>query len=346
MLDQASRAAATLAGAGETLPNPHLLIRPFLRREAVSSSKIEGTQTTISDLFLYEATAQQRDGKGDAREVSNYVRALEHGLARLPELPLSLRLFNEMHAILIDGVRGQDRRPGSLRSEQVWIGQEGTPIGEARFVPAPPDQIRDLMSDLERFLNEPSELPPLVRCALAHYQFETIHPYFDGNGRLGRLLITLVLCEQRVLSQPLLYLSAFFERNRDRYYDALMNVSATGDWAPWLQFFFAGVQEQARDALLRSRRLRRLEDEYRKRLQQQHASANALRLADMLFEAPFITPARAADALGVTYAGARKVLDKLAEHGIVAPLPGTGPMVYVARAILEAIDSPITSEAE
>ena len=330
-----------LAGVGETIPNPHLLIRPFLRREAVSSSKIEGTQTSLSDLLMYEASARKRDRTGDAREVANYVYALEHGLERLASLPLSLRLFNEMHEILMGEVRGQDRRPGELRSEQVWIGQAGTGIGEARFVPPPPDRLRDLMTDLERFLNEESELPPLVRCAAAHYQFETIHPYFDGNGRLGRLLITLFLCQQGVLSKPLLYLSAFFERNRDRYYDELFNVSATGRWAPWLEFFFEGVEQQANDALLRSRRLRRLQDEYRYRLQQRRSSANTLRLADILFESPFITPSRAAETLGVTYTGARNVLDKLVTNGIVSLWSERGPMMYVAKDILAAIDDPV-----
>ena len=185
-LDRASRAVSVLAGIGETLPNPHLLIRPFLRREAVLSSMIEGTQTSISELFLYEASSAKRKPAGDAQEVINYVYALEHGLELLKTLPLSVRLFNEIHGVLMQGVRGRDRRPGELRSEQVWIGTEGTGIGDARFIPAPAELARDLLTDLEVFLNEDLEMPPLVRCALMHYQFETIHPYFDGNGRIGR----------------------------------------------------------------------------------------------------------------------------------------------------------------
>lgn len=342
-LDRASRAVSTLAGVGETLPNPHLLIRPFLSREAVLSSRIEGTQASISDVFLFEVSGARRDRRGDTGEVVNYIRALEYGLSRLEELPVCVRLANEMHAILLKGVRGKEKTPGTLRSKQVWIGSEGTTIEEARFIPPPANLIRDLLTDWERFLNEDLEIPPLIRCALMHYQFEAIHPYLDGNGRIGRLLITLLLCAERVLSTPLLYLSAYFEHNRQAYYDELYNVSATGQWEPWLRFFLDGVAEQAQDALLRSRRIRQLQEQYRDLLQQKRASGNALRLLDELFASPVITVPVASRTLGVTPAGARLILERLAEAGIVEVLPDRWPRFYVARELLATIEAPVAT---
>ncbi|HXF51579.1 MAG TPA: Fic family protein [Dehalococcoidia bacterium] len=337
LLDRASRAVATLAGVGETLPNPHLLIRPFVHREAVLSSRIEGTQASISDVFMFEATGEPRTRFGDAREVVNYVRALEHGLHRLRELPLSVRLVNELHAILLHDVRGRDRTPGQLRTRQVWIGSEGTSIGEARFIPPPPGLVRDLLDDWERFVNEDLELPPLVQCALMHYQFEAIHPYLDGNGRIGRLLITLFLCAKDVLRTPLLYLSAYFERRRDAYYDHLLALSETGDWAAWLRFFLEGVVEQAEDALERCRRLRALQDEFRELTQARRLSANAVRLTERLFANPYVTAPMAAAALGVTYPGARLILERLEHVGVLTSIPDTRPRLYVAAKVLDAI---------
>ena len=257
-LDGASRAVSTLAGVAETVPNPHLLITPFLRREAVLSSRIEGTQASLTDLFRYEASEAGRPSKGDVAEVANYVTALEHGLERLNDLPICVRLANEMHEVLLRGVRGSGWLLGSLRSSQVYIGAPGTPIEEATYVPPPAHLVRDLLLDWENFVNQDTLLPPLIQCALMHYQFEAIHPYIDGNGRLGRLLIVLFLCAKGVLTQPLLYLSAYFERDRAAYYDHLLRVSVTGDWQAWIGYFLDGVVEQARDALHRARRLRDL----------------------------------------------------------------------------------------
>src|SRR5437764_6784489 len=236
LLDGASRAVSTLAGVGETLPNPHLLIQPFVRREAVLSSRIEGTQASISDVFRFEATGSSQ-GAGDVVEVFNYVAALELGLELLDALPICTRLTNRVHGRLLQGVRGQETRPGELRDTQVWIGAPGTPIEQARFVPPPPGSVPDLLADLERFGNEDVIIPPLVHCAMAHYQFEAIHPYVDGNGRVGRLLITLFLRTRGILPTPLLYLSAYFERNRQEYYDRLRAVSTAGDWETWIRFF-------------------------------------------------------------------------------------------------------------
>lgn len=341
LLDSASRAVSVLAGIGETLANPYLLIRPFIRREAVLSSRIEGTQASLSDLFMFEAS--ERPPEGDAREVANYVVALEHGLERIDDLPLSVRLMNEMHGLLLKGVRGEDKMPGDLRNRQVWIGEQGTSVDEARFVPPPWTALPDLMSDLERFLNEDSRMPPLIQAALMHYQFEAIHPYTDGNGRIDRLLIVLFLCTKGVLRTPLLYLSAYFERLRDDYYDLLLRVSKTGDWDPWLRFFLRGVDLQARDAAARSRRMRSLEDDYRSRLKGVR-SGNTLRLLDEVLMRPFVTAQHAARVLDVTLPAARKLLERFVALGILEEDRSRRPRHYVARELLREIELPLAEE--
>ena len=341
-LDAASRAVATLAGVGETIPNPHLLTAPFMRREAVLSSRIEGTQASISDLFLYEASRRPR---GDVLEVANYVKALEEGIGLLEKLPISLRLINQLHATLLTGVRGQDKRPGELRAEQVWIGSADTPIEDARYIPPPAPLVRDAILDWERFANDDLQMPPLVQCALLHYQFEAIHPYLDGNGRIGRLVIVLFLHAKQVIRTPLLYLSAYFERDRQRYYDQLFRVSVTGDWGTWLHYFLEGVAEQAEDALLRVRSLRDLQAGYRAVLQERRESSNALRLLDALFVLPYVTAPLAAKLLGVTTTGARGILDRLVEAGILLQIPDAWPRLYEATAILEAVANPTGSHS-
>jgi Fic family protein len=335
-LDEATRAVATLAGVGETIPNPHLLTGPFMRREAVLSSRIEGTQASLSDLYLYEAS---RRATGDVLEVYNYVRALEEGLDLLDKLPISFRLINSVHSTLLEGVRGQERRPGEIRAEQVWLGSEGTPIGDARFIPPPANLVRDLMLDWEKYANENVQIPPLVQCALLHYQFETIHPYLDGNGRIGRLLVILFLCAKQVLRTPLLYLSAYFERTRQEYYEQLLQVSATGNWDAWLHYFLRGVAEQADDALVRTRQVRELQANYRSVLQEKRESGNALRLVDFLFSSPYITTPLASHLLGVTSAGARGILERLVDAGILVALSEYWPRQYVARDLLKIIEA-------
>lgn len=343
-LDEASRAVATLSGVGETIPNPHLLVRPFVQREAVLSSRIEGTQASLSDLLRYEAASPNRRPAGDVVEVANYVSALEHGLRALDSLPICVRLANQMHEILLHNVRGDDKRPGMLRNVPVGIGDAGTPIEAARYVPPPAPLVRELLEDWERFVNETALLPPLVQCAMMHYQFEAIHPYMDGNGRLGRLLVVLFLCAQDVLRAPLLYLSAYFERRRREYYDGLLNVSVTGDWTPWLRYFLTGVAEQARDTLERIRRVRELQDRYRDRLQAGRVSGNVFRLLDEFFAAPFMTVPRAAKRLDITTAGARNIVEKLRDLDIVQLQAGSWPRLYVATELLEIIDAPSAAE--
>jgi Fic family protein len=341
-LDKASLAVGTLAGVGETLQNPHLLITPFLRREAVLSSRIEGTQASISDVFIFEAGGERADAP-DTREVVNYVHALNLGLERLNELPICVRLTNEVHARLMLGVRGEDKTPGQLREHQNWIGTRGTNIEDARFIPPPPELVSDLMADWERFVNEDLEMPALIQCALMHYQFEAIHPYLDGNGRIGRLLITLFLCAREVLPTPLLYLSAYFDKRRDDYINHLFRVSATGEWEPWITFFLRGVEQQARDALIRSRRVRELHQRYVQLLQSKRESANALRLLDILFANPYVTAPRASELLGVTHAGAQGILNRLVRAGVLEHISGRWPRLYVARELLRVIEVPIAA---
>lgn len=336
-LDEASRAVATLAGAGETIPNPHLLTQPFVRREAVLSSRIEGTQASLSDLYLYEAS---RKARMDVLEVHNYVRALEEGIELLDKLPICLRLINSLHATLLSGVRGERERPGELRTEQVWIGRQGTPLEEARFVPPPPSHLNDALDHWERFANEDLQMPPLVQCALLHYQFEAIHPYRDGNGRIGRLLIVLFLCARKILPVPLLYLSAYFERDRERYYDELLNVSATGDWDAWLHYFLDGVIQQSSDSLRRARQVRELHEEYRSQVLDRRGSANSLKLVDLMFTRPYITAPTASAELGITHAGARRILDRFVEMGLLHLIPNTWPRVYGALELVGVIDAP------
>ena len=332
LLDEASQAVARLDGVGETLPNPDLLIAPFLRREAVLSSRIEGTQASVTDVYAAEATDTPR---GDAREVVNYVSAVRRGADRLGELPICVRLARELHEVLLADVRGQDQRPGEIRTTQVWIGAPA--IGDASFVPPPPDLLGGLLGDWETFVHDEAPLPPLVRCALMHYQFEAIHPFRDGNGRIGRLLIPLLLMERGVLRHPLLYLSAWFERHRQRYYDGLFAVSASGDWTPWLRFFLEGVREQAADAVDRARKLRGLHEDYRRRLLEGRASANALRLADELPLVPVVSRRAVASLLGVTPAGASLVVDRLTEAGILQPLTTGRPQLFAAHELLDLI---------
>lgn len=338
-LDRATLAVGTLAGVGETLASPHLLIIPFLRREAVLSSRIEGTEASISDVFKFEAGGGSPESS-DVREVVNYVRAVNHGLARLEKLPICTRLANEMHEMLLEDVRGRDKRPGELRQEQNWIGVPGTPIERARYVPPPHNLVPDLLADWERFTNEDSQIPVLIRCAMMHYQFEAIHPYLDGNGRIGRALIILYLCQLNVLPTPLLYMSAYFESKSEEYRDHLLRLSKTGEWAPWLDFFLTGVEEQARDALRRSRRIRELHKQYTTILQEGKASSNAFRLLDDVFINPYVTVPMAAKSLAVTYPGAQGVIARLESAGILKAEPGKWrPRLYLARDLLNVLEA-------
>lgn len=339
LLSAADRALGRLAGVGQTLLNPHLLIGPFTRREAVLSSRIEGTQASLSDLLLFEANPDADQAAPDVQEVANYVRAMEHGLERRKTLPMSLRLIREMHKKLMRGVRGHERTPGEFRTSQNWIGPPGCLLAQATYVPAPPEALMDVLSEFERFLHAPSDLPPLVRLSLIHYQFEAIHPFLDGNGRIGRLLISILLCIEGVLPLPLLYLSAFFERNRDEYYQGLRRVTEQAAWTEWIEFFLRGVAEQATDALSRAEKLVAMRERYRTKVQTPRSSALLQALIDQLFARPSITTAGAAESLGITVAAAQRNIDRLVRVGVLREATGRRRgRIWVAHEIRRALE--------
>lgn len=327
-LSVANQALGELAGVGRMLPNPHLLIRPYLHREAVLSSKIEGTVTSVQQLLLFEAGRPEGSDQGDVREVFNYIQATNYGLERLKELPVCLRLIRELHERLMKDVRGQEQRPGEFRNIQNWIELGQSPLEEARYVPPPVSELPQALDAFERFVAEPKDLPPLIHLALVHYQFEAIHPFRDGNGRIGRLLTTLLLSAsdyyqpQPLLPGPLLYLSAYFEHRRQAYYDHLLGVSQRGEWGEWLRFFLRGVAEQSRDAIQRSQRLLDLRQRYREKLQTARTSALLLRLVDELFARPAVTAAEAQKLLNVTALPVYGALRRLEEAGIIREVTG------------------------
>lgn len=345
LTSRADLALGTLSGLGETLPNPHLLIYPFVRKEAVLSSRIEGTQSSLSDLLLFEATKAEK--QQDVREVQNYVRAMEYGLKRLNELPLSLRLIRELHAILMEGVRGERATPGEFRKSQNWIGPPGCTLNEATFVPPPVTEMHEALDHLEKFLHAHVELPPLVELALIHYQFEAIHPFLDGNGRIGRLLITLFLCQRRILTKPLLYLSAFFERHRQEYYQHLLDVSQRGAWREWLEFFLQAVVEQSGDAVGRARRLLELHRSYYQTSLEKRLPPTAGQLVELIFMRPVMNPKVAQEHLKVTYPGAQKAINALVEQGILTEITGgKRNKAYAAKEILAILEEEIPSQLE
>ena len=338
-LSDADQLLGRLAGEGRRLPNPHLLIRPFVQREAVFSSRIEGTQSTLGELLASDAGAVVARSPEDLREVGNYVAALEHGIARLKTLPLSVRLVRELHEKLMTGVRGHHATPGELRRSQNWIGPPGSTLTQATYVPPPHEEMLDYLGAWEEFLHDES-LPPLVQTALMHYQFEAIHPFLDGNGRVGRLLITLLLMQRGVLPLPLLYLSAFFEATRRVYYDSLRAVTERSAWEDWLLYFFNGVARQSEDALSRAERINQQLDQWRK-----HVSGTgtgvALRLLDLLGTNPFITVRKAEAQLGVAFNTAATALRRLVGLRIVKQVgDARRDRVYCAQALLDILEEP------
>ena len=337
-LSAADRALSELAGLARNLPNPHLLIRPFVRREAVLSSRIEGTQASLSDLFLFEA-APATPRAPDVLEVRNYVRALELGL--VSELPVSLRMIRQLHETLMMGTRGRNRAPGEFRRAQNWIGPEGRPMEEATYVPPRPPEMLRALNEFEAFLHQPSPLPPLIRLAMIHYQFEAIHPFLDGNGRVGRLLVPLLMCREELLPKPLLYLSAYLEQRRQQYYDLLSAVSFHGAWSEWIAFFLEGVETQSKDALWRTEELLSLWRDYRSRFESPRTSALLPRLVDALFETPAITIPTAARYLDVTPRTANLHMRKLEEAGIVAEVTDRPRnKVFLAAEVLRLTEMP------
>lgn len=320
---QAMLSLGRLDGVTLLLPDPAVFLYTYIRKEAVLSSQIEGTQSSLSDLLLFELETVPGVPMDDVREVSCYVAALEHGLKRLQEgFPLSIRLLTEIHCVLLAQGRGNSKEPGELRRSQNWIG--GTRPGNARFVPPPHDRVMDLLGMLELFLHgQPEPTPVLIKAALAHVQFETIHPFLDGNGRLGRLLITFLLCAEGVLRLPLLYLSLYFKQNRDRYYELLQTVRDTGDWEEWLRFFLRGVRDTAEQAVTCARELHNLFQADRTRIQDAgRIAGSALRVHHALQQHVALSAARAAKLAGMTTVTVNRVFAALIGLGIVREVTG------------------------
>jgi Fic family protein len=338
-LSDADRLVGRLAGEGVRLPNPHILIRPFVRREAVLSSKIEGTQATLGELLAAEAGAAVDRSPEDLREVGNYVVALEHGISRLKTLPLCVRLTRELHKKLMTGVRGHHAAPGRFRAVQNWIGKPGSTIATASYIPPPPGEVEPCLTAWEKFLHQ-STLPPLVTIALAHYQFEAVHPFLDGNGRVGRLLITLFLIERQILPTPLLYLSAFFEASRRDYYDGLRRVSERGAWNDWLEYFLLGVARMSEDALNRATRIDQLLTQWQRKVSGESTN-NPLRAVELLGTNPFITTKGTADALGIAFTTAQRTIERLGRAGIVKQVgEAKRGRIYCAKALLDILEEP------
>ncbi|WBY07192.1 Fic family protein [Sphingomonas sp. 7/4-4] len=326
-LTRATQAVGELKGIGRAIPNPLLLVRPLQRREAVSSSSMEGTYTTLTDLFLFEAGAGEAATRGDNREVLNYVRALEGAIDGLAALPISTRLIRDAHRVLLTGVarnRGAAVDAGELKRDQNWIGGGGR-IDSARFIPAPPAETPGAMDTLMGFVNREDRPAPLIDAALAHYQFEAIHPFADGNGRVGRMLITLMLIDNGTLPQPLLYMSPYLERHKDRYIDLMYAVSRDGAWEEWIAFFLEAVAESAAETIAVVERLQDLQRDYRERFQTARRSALMLRIIDLAFERPVRSISDFAEALGVSYQGAANNLNELIGHGVAEEVGGTYP---------------------
>ena len=317
------------------LPIPHLLIEPFVRREAVLSSRIEGTVANEEDLALFNVDPEVENRQPDTREVRNYVTALEYGLKRIAELPMSLPLLLELHSRLLKGVRGENKSPGEFRDRQNFIGTPGMPLKDARFVPPPVAEMHEALEAFEKFLRAPSERPFLVDLALLHYQFEAIHPFRDGNGRVGRLLIPLLLCERGILTKPLLYLSAYLEQHRSRYMDLMLSVSQRGEWERWIEFFLNGIAEQSMDGVERATRLMALWQDYRKRLQTARMSVLAQNLVDELFKQPAMSVGLAQKVLGVSFASAQNNVMRLVKLGILREVTGRKrDRIFIAPKIL------------
>jgi Fic family protein len=338
-LSSADAALSELSGLGKYLPNPHLLTDTYIRQEAVLSSRIEGTRTEISDIWLEEFNPKKNEEKNpDLHEVNNYIVAMEYGIQRLSELPLSLRLIREIHEKLMKGVRGDQATPGEFRRSQNWIGPAGSTLSNAPYVPPTPEEMKSCLANWEDFLQNRNQFPYLIQCALLHEQFEAIHPFLDGNGRVGRLLITLFLIDRERLSLPLLYLSTYFEAHRQEYYTYLQKVKTEGDWNNWILFFLNGVTETAHQAARQATQITALRERYMKDLREK---PKAVALIDPLFNNPYITIARATQLLNITHPTARQAIKVLEDAGVLQEVTGREwGRIYKANEISNVIENP------
>jgi Fic family protein len=324
LLSQADRALGRLDGATDALPNPDLFVFMYVRKEAVLSSQIEGTQASLIDVLEFESKALEPDNPQEVAEVVNYIGAINYGLERLKNLPVSLRLIREIHQELMQGVRGAERNPGEFRRSQNWIGAGGCSLAEASYVPPPPHQMLQSLDNLEKFLHNPQPMPTLIKVGLAHAQFETIHPFLDGNGRTGRLLITFLLCEQNILQRPLLYISYYFKKYRAEYYDRLQAVRDSGNWEGWLKFFLRGVYEVAQEAAATARKIVNLKEEHRQLVLDRmgRRSGNAIALLESLYFRPIFTVEHAEAITNLSYPNANTLIKDLSEIGLLQEITG------------------------
>ena len=341
LISEASNLIGTLNGVGKNLPNPHLLIRPQLMKEAVQSSKIEGSQVSLSDLYHYQI-GSKKVGTGiiDSEEVNNYVEALEMSLKKVSKgTDIDLDLINECHKILLRRVRGNETTRGSLRIRQNWIGLIGSEIKDASYIPPIPQKVSELMTNLVSFMDgAPRQFIPLLQCAIVHYQFEAIHPYEDGNGRIGRLLIPLMLANRKLLSVPLLYLSGYIEQNKEKYYELLLNVSSKSDWVEWIRFFLHAVIHQAQVSINLIEKLDKLRDEYIEKTNIKQISGTVIKIINILFATPIITRSIVEDELDVSNFTAKNGLNRLVELGILKDLGIIKTKrVYIAEEIYQLI---------
>lgn len=322
ILSRADKALARLDGLGQVLPNVNLFIAMYVKKEALLSSQIEGTQASLENLFAAEL-GDTPENINDVEEVVNYVKALNYGLERLREFPMSLRLIREIHAVLMSGVRGGNKTPGEFRKSQNWIGPPGSTLKDATFVPPPPHEAEKALGELELYLHQPQTLPVLIDCAMIHYLFETIHPFLDGNGRLGRLLITFYLHWQGVMDKPLLYLSYYFKKNRQEYYDRLNLARESGDFEQWIAFFLQGVVTTAGAAVETAKNILELQTAHRDLLWQKKISSSyAVGILERLFHTPYVSVNDLAEHFSMSYPTAAKVVGQLEEIGILKEVSG------------------------
>jgi Fic family protein len=344
LLAEAERAVGRLDGATQFIPNPNLFVAMYVRREAVLSSQIEGTQSSLDDILAYELNPNQGGLPHDVDEVVNYVQAMNYGLQRLDTLPLSLRLLREIHGILLDTGRVAEKHPGEFRTSQNWIGPANVPLSRATFVPPPPFEMRDSLDNLERFLHD-EELPALIHAGIAHAQFETIHPFLDGNGRVGRLLMTLLLCHRGVLEYPLLYLSYYLKLHRAEYYDRLSGIRLRGDWEGWLRYFLHGVIETAEEATRTARSIIQLRNQHLQLVQEHGLTLNGFRLLDLLFATPFVNSRLVVDRLDVVPNTANRLLSSFVELELLEETTGQKrSRVYRYKPYLALFDDPEPDE--